>query len=153
MIQINWHKTAPLANITIDSAIGQFFWKTIWQEKHPWTLTQQLHFWKCNPLKKNPKLIKCDTLRYNGIITNNSDFKRSLYPKVENNVKLSQVHGKSRRHENCTWFTKKSHEKMITVSLDEKTATSIHRITKLTLKYAKEKTWRNVRKTYKEISK
>lgn len=35
---------------------------------------------------------------------------------------------------------KKSHEKMITVSLDEKTATSIHRIIKLTLKYAKEKT-------------
>lgn len=43
---------------------------------------------------------------------------------------------------------KKNHEKMIIVSLDEKTAITIYRIIKLTLKYAKKRTRGNVRKTY-----
>ena len=37
---------------------------------------------------------------------------------------------------------------MIIVSLDEKTAITIYRIIKLTLKYAKKRTRGNVRKTY-----
>ena len=39
-------------------------------------------------------------------------------------------------------------EKMIIVSLDEKTSVTIYRVIKLTLKYAKKRTRGNVRKTY-----